>query len=111
MFFVLLLILACFFILLSVYAELVGHYYWNVVGIFVAIGIFLILSVGGMEIESGYQLFNATSGNIETGYQTYFYIPELSYFWIGMAAVCIIYFLTLIFEPFMKMLDNMKRWR
>ena len=109
--FVLLLVFAIIMLLVSIEYEASGHKYWNIVGIFLASGLFLILAVGCLEIEIPYQAFNSTSGQVETGYQVYTGMPWLSYLFVGVAIVSIIYMVTLIFEPLIKVFKNIKRWR
>ena len=109
--FVLLLVFAILMLVISIEYEASGHKYWNIVGIFLAAGLFLIVAVGSMEIEIPYQAFNSSSGQVETGYQVYTGMPWLSYLFVGCAVVSIIYMVTLVFEPLIKVFKKMKRWR
>ena len=109
--FILLFVFAVLMLLVSIEYEASGHKYWNMVGIFLAAGLFLILSVGCMEIETAYQAFNSSSGQVETGYHVYTGMPWISYLFVGCAIVAIIYMVTLVFEPLIEVFKKMKRWR
>lgn len=73
--------------------ELEKHPYWNLVAGFMSSVIWLILSLSQMEIEIPYQMFNVTSGNIETGMHTFSspISPYLVYFFFGVFVVLQIY--------------------
>jgi len=93
-----LLILAVLFILMSIEYE--GHPFWNLICIVLSIVIFFILSLSVHEITEPYQIYNATSGNIETGYQTIHLIENtlLSYIFMGLAVIMMIYFIAMVFD-------------
>jgi len=110
MIFILLFVMALLMMLMSIGLE-DSHTYWSIICMFLAVGLWLILSVGGMEIDMAYQYYNVTSGTMDTGYQTYFDIPELAYLYLGLSTVCMIYLVTLIFEPISKWFGSITRWR
>ena len=97
--FIMLLMIAILFTMMSIITDF--GIFWNVIFILVAIIIFIILSAGIHELETPYQMYNATSGNIETGYQT-IYKPMntyLSYLFMLFSIVMIIYFVGYIIGP------------
>jgi len=95
--FALLLVTAIIMLLLGLSLE--GyHDYWHIIAIGISFIIFLSLSAAVMNIEIPYQMYNATSGNVETGYQTHGYDYSLSYLFLGVAVFEVIYILLFVFE-------------
>jgi len=80
-------------ILLVMSVEMEKHPYWNLVSGFMSSITFLILSLSQMEIEIPYQMYNVTSGNIETGMQVFSsqISPYLTYFFFGLFVVLQVY--------------------
>jgi hypothetical protein len=95
----LLIVLAFILIFISVELER-EHDYWNIISIFLSALIFIVLIFGTLNIETPYQIYNATSGNIETGYQSYGLSYSLMYLWLGFAIAAYAYFFLLLFKPF-----------
>ena len=73
--FVLLFVAMIIMLILSIEAEYTGHRYWCMVCIMLFIGISLILSVGVLNIESSYTVWNSNTGEVETGQQSYTSLP------------------------------------
>ena len=84
---------------MAVITEYTQHEYWTIIFTFLSMSMWFICAFGVLELQIPYQIFNATSGNIETGYQTYHELPYLSYIFLGIAVSCLIYFVTLAFKP------------
>jgi len=97
--FIILLVLAILFVLISIEFDL--GIYWNIIMILSSIIIFFTLAASVMDIESPYSIYNATSGNIETGYHvTQSSIsPYISYLFMFFGAVMLIYFVGYVFIP------------
>ena len=89
--FVLLLMMAFIFVGLSILRD--NGFFWNTVFILVSIILFLVLAGGIMDIETPYQMYNATSGNIETGYHHFYKVEMvyLSYLFYMFAVIMVIY--------------------
>jgi len=96
--FIMFFVIAVLFILLVLTTDF--GIFWDVVFILGSIIIFFTLSASVMYIESPYSIYNATSGNIETGYHTLQsdVSPYISYMFIFFGAVMIIYFVGYIFS-------------
>lgn len=95
--FYLLLVTAIVFLLLGLTLEGI-HDYWFIASLGISMIIFLALSAAVMNIEIPYQMYNATSGTIETGYQVHGYDYSLSYLFLGIAVFESIYILVYLFE-------------
>ena len=89
--FVMFLMLAILFATVSIFHD--SGFFWNIIFILISIILFFILAVGIMSIETPYQMYNATSGNIETGYHTYYLIENIwySYLFYMFAVIMMIY--------------------
>jgi len=96
------LILGIIFLLTGIFTEYTEHKYWTIIFAFLSMSMWFICAFGVLDLETGYQLFNSTSGNIETGYQSYHKLPWLSYIFLGVAVSCLIYFVTLAFKPLIQ---------
>ena len=75
--------------------------YWNTILVLLNIIIWYILSASVMTIEIPYEIYNASSSQIETGYHNFtspvsFY---LVYFFMLMAVIMIFYFIGYILYP------------
>jgi len=94
-----LLVFAILFVLLSI--EFDFGPYWNVIFILTSVVIFFLLAASVMEIEIPWQMYNATSGNVETGYHTFSspISPYLSYLFMLFGIVMMIYFVGYILGP------------
>lgn len=100
--FVILLILAVLFILMSIEYE--GNPFWNLICIMMATTLFFILALSVMEITEPYQIYNATSGNIETGYHEIVLVENvfLSYIFTGLGVICMIYLVAMVYDKWIN---------
>jgi hypothetical protein len=73
------------------------HVYWNAIMIFISWILFLWLTATSTSIQIPYELFNSTSGAIETGYHIY-YTSDLMLVYFSCFVVTFMYFLDLIFH-------------
>ena len=103
--FIMLLVLAILLVLLSVFENF--GIFWDTTFLILSIILWFTLGASIMDIESPYTLYNATSGNVETGYHTVqsSVSPYLSYLFMFMGAVMIIYFVGYILGPAIR-----KKW-
>ena len=89
--FIMLFLFAIILVLFTVANE--DHPFWGLVSSFLSSIIFLILSLTQLKIEIPYEIFNATSGYIETG--IHFYTspisPFITYLFFGIFVVLQIY--------------------
>jgi hypothetical protein len=69
-------------------------FFWGAILAFWSIILWFILATSILEMETPYQIYNATSGNIETGLQVYTFktAPEMIYLFYLFAIVTTIYF-------------------
>jgi len=103
--FITLLIIALLFVLLTIITDY--GIFWNVIFILTSIVIFFVLAAAIHEIEVPYTIYNATSGNIETGFHEIHNIQNtyLSYLFFMFAVIMMIYFVAYIYTDAIK-----KRW-
>jgi len=80
--------------------------YWSPVLAFVAMMIFFILAFGVMNIDRPYELYNVTSGQIETGTHVYTGSWELIWFYVGLAFVALVVMLAQIFGAFKRLSEQ-----
>lgn len=73
--------------------------FWGFVFILVSTVMWFILAASILETETTYEMFNATSGNIETGIHRYTSktAPEMVYFFQMMAIVSMIFSIVIAF--------------
>lgn len=73
-------------------------YFWSVLLTIISVSMWFILAAGVFEIETSYQLFNSTSGHIETGIHTISTLNNifLSYLFMFFGIVCLLYFIIII---------------
>ena len=109
--FVVFLLLAIIFLFLSIESDRAGDHFWAVVSAVIVLALFLVLSIGVMNIHHPYSIYNVSSGEIETGYNVYAELPWLSYLFQGFAIVMAIYVVLMAFDPIIHVFDKMKRWR
>ena len=69
--------------------------YWNIIMTFISGILFLVLAGMTSVIETPYEIFNATSGNIETGFHKY-YTGDLILFYYFCFIPTSMYFIDLI---------------
>ena len=94
MWIIMFIMLFLFAIILMVFTvENENHPFWSLVSGFLASIIFLILSLSQMQIEIPYEMFNVTSGYIETGVHVYTspISPYLTYFFFGLFVILQVY--------------------
>jgi hypothetical protein len=73
------------------------HVYWNAIMIFISWVLFLWLSATSTAIQIPYEIYNSTSGAIETGYHVY-YTGDLMLVYFACFIVTLMYFLDLVFH-------------
>ena len=71
--------------------------YWNGIMAFMSSIVFLVLTFGGMTLETPYSGFNVTSGFIQTGYQMYVMDYWLIFVYLMFFVGVFFYFIWLIF--------------
>lgn len=103
---VLLTILGFILLLLSKEVQDVEEPYWSAGLAFVAMFIFFVLAFGVINIEIPYEMYNATSGNIETGSHVFGGDWELSRFYLGMAIFSVFVMLVYIFMPYRRLAER-----
>jgi len=103
--FIMLLVLTIILTLMSIEFDL--GIFWNITFITISMILWLLLAASIQEIEIPYQMYNATSGNIETGYHIFSspISPYLMYLFFMFAAIMLIYFVGYILGPAI-----MKKW-
>ena len=95
--FILIFILAIIFLLVGI--ELEGtHDYWFPICIGFSAVCWFSLAFGVMDIEIPYQMYNVSSSQIETGYQVHGTDYSLSYFFMGMGVLSVVYFFVHLFD-------------
>lgn len=105
--FIIILALAFIFMLLAIEFE---DTFWKNVWILLDIVLWFFLAVSVMEIEIPYQFYNATSGQLETGYQVFtgkvgVYLP---YFFVMFASIMMVYFVKVIFGESLELKKSYK---
>lgn len=108
---ILLTIIAILFLILSKIMQ--GHEepFWSPVLAFIAMFLFFILAFGIMNIEKPYVMYNATSGNIETGVNVFYGDWELIYMYTGLGVVSFIIMLIYIFQSYKQISEESGRVR
>jgi len=97
---ILLFILGVLFIIFSIEYE--RNPFWNLISITLSIPIWFILGLSQMQLEQPYQIFNSTSGNIETGIHTITspISPYLTYLFVGIGMLMIIYLIAMVYDKY-----------
>jgi len=97
--FIMLLVIGILLLLLIVFEDF--GIYWDTIFIMLVIIIMWTLAASVMDIETPYTIYNATSGNIETGYHTTqsSIAPYISYLFMFFGTVMMIYFVGYILGP------------
>lgn len=103
--FIILFVLAILLMLICI--EVDWGIFWNSTFIVVDIVLWFLLAASVMEIERPYEMYNATSGFIETGYHTFSspISPYLTYFFSLFGIIMMIYFVMYYFYEISK-----KKW-
>lgn len=75
--------------------------FWNTGFITMSIILWYLLAASIMQIEIPYQMYNGTSGNIETGYHTFSspVSPYIVYLFTAFGSIMMIYFIGYILGP------------
>lgn len=104
--FIIFLVLAFLMIILSMVFD--DNAFWNISFITVGCVLWLILALSVMEIEIPYEFYNATSGNLETGYHLYTspISPYLTYLFLLFFILNLIYLIAMVFDKWY----NYKNW-
>ena len=71
--------------------------YWNVIMVMFSWILFLWLAATSATIQIPYEIYNATSGSIQTGYHVY-YTGELMLVYFGFWVASFMYFFDLVFH-------------
>lgn len=95
--FIILLIFAIILVIMSI--EFEKHDFWSITSIVLSIPIFFSLSFGVLEFHRPYEIFNSTSGNIETGLHNFTITGDiyLSYLFTGLACIMIVFLIIRVF--------------
>ena len=109
--FIILLIMAIIFMILAL-----EHYkdkFWSVIFTLIDTVIWFILAASVLEIERGWQMYNASSGQIETGIHIISskVSPELVYFFMMFGAIMMIYGIGYILGPLIYETHFKKKWK
>lgn len=86
--------------------------FWGGMFTILDIIIWFLLAALVLEIETPYEMFNATSGNMETGIHVYTsrVAPELMYFFYMMAIIMTVFFVGyFMFAPIYEVITG-KKW-
>ena len=101
--FLIFILLAVFFIVLSLYTS-DEEAFWKIMFIILATVIWFILALMNLNIVTPYSVYNSTTGNTTMGYSPY--IDEsstyLSYFFGLMGVLCMIYTIIMFFDTYYK---------
>ena len=105
--FMLFFLIAIIFIIMSLITD-EREAFWKLLFITVSIGIWFILALSNLNIETAYSIYNSTTGNTTLGFAPY--IDEgsiyLSYFFGLMGCLCMIYLVVLIFDTYYAYMDK-----
>ena len=107
--FIMLLVIAIILVLITIFEDL--GTFWDISFIIISTIIMFTLAASIMDIETPYTLYNATSGNIETGYHTTqsSVAPYISYLFIALGFVMMVYFIGYVLGP--TIVRNIRRYR
>ena len=112
--FLVLLFIAVLFLWLSITLER-ENTYWNMMFLVMSTVLWFILSIQWMNIQTFYPTFNTTTGNTTAYYDLF--VEEsslyLSYFFLLMGILCMIYILIVVFGIYYERLDEKeeKNWK
>jgi hypothetical protein len=95
--FILIFAFAFLFMLFGIFID---DKFWKNVFILTDIVLWFFLAASVMEIEIPYQFYNATSGNLETGYQIFTgkIGATLPYFFVMFASIMIVYWVKVLYQ-------------
>lgn len=110
--FIMFIVMAIIFMLLSIEYHDKGKF-WCVTFTIVDTVIWFLLAASVLEIETTYQMYNVTSGNIETGSQIFTskVAPEMLYFFMMMGSIMMIYGIGYIMGPLIYETVFKKKWK
>jgi hypothetical protein len=94
--FILFNIIAFLFLFIGIEHE-TEHVYWNIIMMFFSWLLFLVLLAFSTNVEIPYEMYNATSGKIQTGFHIY-YTNQLMLVYFMFFIATFAYFFDLIFH-------------
>jgi len=96
--FIMLLLFAILLMIFSIQLE--NHPFWNVIMAITSVPLWFILGLANMEIEIPYEIYNASSSQIETGSHVFTspISPFLTYFFVGIGLIMMIYLIAMVFD-------------
>lgn len=109
--FVMFLIAAIIFMMLAL--EYHDEKFWCVTFTLVDTVMWFLLAASVLEIESTWQMYNASSGNIETGSHVFTskVAPEMVYFFMMIGSIMMIYGIGYVIGPLIYETIFKKRWK
>lgn len=99
-------VLAFLLLFLSKVMQDVEEPFWSPVLAFIGMFLFFLLAFGVENIEIPWQMYNVSSGQIETGVHVYTNDWELIRFYLGMAVVSLFVMLLEIFQGFKRIAEK-----
>lgn len=110
--FICVLIIALVFLLIVILFEDEINPIWIFGMLIFDIALWWSLAAGNLEIEYPYQIYNATSGNIETSYQVFSSktSPALTYIFGAPAIILIVYMSYMLYRTFKPVFKKMFGW-
>lgn len=105
--FIIFFIIAIFFIILSIMLP-EEEAFWKILFVVLPMILFFVLALSNLEIETAYQTYNSTTGNVEVAYDKY--VSEsntyMSYFYMLMGSLCGIYLVILVFQDYYDYMER-----
>lgn len=100
--FIMLLVFAILFIVFAI--EFEHNSFWNLISIVLSAVLWFILALSVMQIERPYEIYNASSGVVETGYHTFTspVSPFISYIFMGMGVIMMIYLFAMTYDKYIN---------
>jgi len=104
--FIMLLVIAVLLIIMSIEYE--GNPFWNLITCILSTVLWFILALGVLRLDTPYQIFNSTSGNLETGMHSYTVPGDIyiAYIFIALGVLTMIYFIAMAFDKYNELKDN-----
>ena len=101
--FIMLLIMAILLIIMAIEYE--GNPFWNIMSCVLSSFIWFILALGVLRLDTPYQLFNSSSGMVETGMHSYTVPGDIyiAYIFIAFGVLMMIYFVAMVFDKYTDM--------
>ena len=108
--FIMFLMLAILFLLIAIFIpeDLYEEPYWKTVFVALSAGLWFMLALFNLDIQTAYPCYNSTTGNTTLQYATYINAGSiyLSYFYGLMGCLCMIYIIVLVFGYYYEKLDE-----